>query len=496
MNIRTLPLAITVCLVAGCSLAPTYHRPSKSVPDAYPEHKSVAGSPQQAPPDWHAFFKDPVLQKLIALALANNRQLRVAAADMARARAEYGARRAQLFPEIDLGAYAGRQRLPGMVQRPGDGTLGPIQNNRNEPSTFNTFQVQGGFTSYELDFFGRERSMSSESGDLAKASVADYAAARIALIGEVANAYLSLNADRALLQLSDRTLAAQEKQADIMHKAFADGGVAEYDMRRAQTLVDHTKVQREQVRMDIAKDIDALAVLIGQPLPKGYGTPSAWQAPLLTDVPAGLPSALLERRPDIIAAEERLRAANQDIGRARAAFFPNIALTAVLGTLSGNLSNLFTAGATTWNGAASIGVPLLDWGRRSNDLEGSKAGKKGAIAAYQGTVQEAFREVADALAVRDHIEPQLKDQKDLVRHSQRLYQIAQARFHDGVTQYLDTEDAERTLNAAKRKLIKIQLQQAVNQVDLYKALGGGWNPPRTHGTGRIAQAGKSTVTRC
>jgi outer membrane protein, multidrug efflux system len=220
--------------------------------------------------------------------------------------------------------------------------------------------------------------------------------------------------------------------------------------------------------------MDALSVLIGEPVLPDYGTPHAWQAPLLTDVPAGLPSSLLDRRPDIVSAEDRLRAANADIGRARAAFFPNIALTAVLGTLSGGLSNLFHASSAAWSTGVSGSMPLLDWGKNESELSASKARYGGAVAAYEGTVQEAFREVADDLAVRDHIVPELQAQQELVNQSQRVYEISQVRFKDGMDDYIATQDAQRSLYAAQQKLVSLQLDQAVNQVNLYKSLGGGW----------------------
>ncbi len=487
--------ALASCLLAGCSMEPTYQRPGMPVPNSFP---SAAPTTQAAPSaaetradtavanlDWHQFFRDPALQRLIEIALGNNRDLRVAAANMTQARANYGVARASLFPELDLQAYGGRQRLPAQTQQPANGLLGPVQNNNDKAATFNTYQVQAGMTSYELDFFGHQRAIAHESGKLADASAAEYEAARIALIGEVANAYLSLNADRALLQLAQQTLAAQQQHAQVMNKAYGDGGVSEFDMRRSQTQADAAQVDVENVQIRIAKDINAMAVLIGQPLPASYGTPSQWQDPLLTDVPAGLPSSLLDRRPDIVAAEDRLRAANADIGRARAAFFPNIALTAVLGTLSGGLSNLFHAGSAAWTAAASGSMPLLDWGKNKNGLAASKAGYTGAVAAYEGTVQEAFREVADALAVRDHIVPELKAQQALVDQSQRVYAISQVRFKEGLDDYISSQDAQRSLYNDQQKLVSLKLDQAVNQVNLYKALGGGWNQ---------ANSGKTTAS--
>ncbi|HEY2623878.1 MAG TPA: efflux transporter outer membrane subunit [Dyella sp.] len=472
--------ALASCLLAGCSMEPTYQRPAMPVPDRFPANAPTPPTAAEAQadavsPDWHQFFKDPVLQRLIEIGLGNNRDLRVAAANMAEARANYGVARASLFPEIDLQGYAGRQRLPAQSQQPANGLLGPIQNNNTKASTFNTFQVQAGMTSYELDFFGHQRAIAHESGKLAEASAADYEAARIALIGEVADAYLALNADRALLQLAQQTMDTQTQHAQVMNKAYTDGGVSEFDMRRSQTQADAARVDVENMHIHIAKDINAMAVLIGQPLPANYSAAGPWQDPLLTDVPAGLPSSLLDRRPDIIAAEDRLRAANADIGRARAAFFPNIALTAVLGTLSGGLSNLFGAGSSAWNGAVAGSVPLLDWGKNKNGLAASKAGYSGAVAAYEGTVQEAFREVADALAVRDHIVPELKAQQALVDQSQRVFTISQVRFKEGLDDYISSQDAQRSLYNDQQKLVGLKLDQAVNQVNLYKALGGGWN---------------------
>lgn len=493
--------SLTTCLLAACTMEPTYQRPNMPVPNRYPEQArtpqaSTTAAPAPAMPEleWRDFFKDQALQRLIEIALDNNRDLRIAAANMAEARAGYGVARANLFPEIDLQGYAGRQRLPGMTQQPSNGLLGPIQNNRTTAASFNTFQAQAGMTNYELDFFGHQRAIAHESGKLAEASAADYQAARIAVIGEVANAYLALNADRALLQLAQQTLAAQQQHAQVMQNAFRDGGVSEFDMRRSQTQVSAAQVDVEDAQTRIAKDINAMTVLIGQPLPAGYGTPSQWQAPLLTDVPAGLPSSLLDRRPDIVAAEDRLRAANADIGRARAAFFPNIALTAALGALSGGLSNLFSAGSLAWNAGASATMPLLDWGKNKNELSASKARYTGATAAYEGTVQQAFREVADALAVRDHIVPELKAQQELVDQSQRVYGISQVRFKEGMDDYIATQDAQRSLYAAQQKLVGLQLDQAVNQVNLYKALGGGWNGGRGQTAGVARAASQPSIT--
>ena len=486
--------SLASCLLVGCSMEPTYQRPTLPVPDRYPSYTTAATT--QAPDetadldDWREFFKDPALQSLITIALTNNRDLRVAAANMAAARANYGVARASLFPEIDLQGYAGRQRLPAMAQEPANGLLGPIENDNNKATTFNTYQVQAGMTSYELDFFGHQRAIAHESGKLAEASAADYQTARIALIGEVANAYLALNADRALLQLAEQTLDAQQQHAQVMNKAYSDGGVSEFDMRRSQTQAEAAQVDVEDMHIRIAKDVNAMAVLLGEPLPASYAEPRPWQwqAPLLTDVPAGLPSSLLDRRPDVIAAEDRLRAANADIGRARAAFFPNIALTAVLGSLSGGLSSLFTAGSAAWTGAASATMPLLDWGKNANGLAASKAGRTGAVAAYEGTVQEAFREVADSLAVRDHIVPELNAQQALVDQSQRVYTISQVRFKEGLDDYISSQDAQRSLYNDQQKLVSLQLDQAVNQVNLYKALGGGWKVAPAANTAGLAKA--------
>jgi NodT family efflux transporter outer membrane factor (OMF) lipoprotein len=492
MKFSIVAASVAVALLTACTMEPTYKRPAMPVPNSYPAQANTnPSSNTQAPTlpalDWKAFFKDPVLQQLIDIALANNRDLRIAAANMTEARAGYGVSRASLFPEIDLQGYAGRQRLPGNTQQPANGLLGPVQNNNTRANTTNTFQAQAGLTSYELDFFGRQRSAVHVSGKLAEASAADYQAARIAVIGEVANAYLALNADRALLQLAQQTLDAQQQHATVMQKAFGDGGVSEFDMRRSQTQVSTAQVDVADMQTRIAKDINAMSVLIGQQLPVSYATPSPWQAPLLTDVPAGLPSSLLDRRPDIVAAEDRLRAANADIGRARAAFFPNIVLTAALGTLSGGLSNLFTGSALAWNAGTAAAMPLLDWGKNKSGLDASKARYSGATAAYEGTVQQAFREVADALAVRDHIVPQLQAQQALVDQSRHVYAISQVRFKEGLDDYIATQDAQRSLYAAQQKLVSLELDQAVNQVNLYKALGGGWNGAQAQPAG-VAQA--------
>jgi cellulose synthase (UDP-forming) len=338
----------------------------------------------------------------------------------------------------------------------------------------NSFDVQAGVMSYELDFFGRQQSTAQQSGSLAEAGDKDYAAARMNLVGEVANAYLTLRADRALLALADTNAASLSANADMIGRAKAVGGAAQLDVYRAQSLLQNARVRQEEYRMRVAQDLQGLNVLVGQPVPPDTGSARPWPERSTQPVAAGLPSSLLQRRPDLLAARARVEAANSGIGAARAAMLPTISLTALTGGVSNELNTLLNSGNRSWAGVLGVSLPLFDWGRRSANITSNEEKLAAAMASYESAAQVAFRETANALIAGDHLRPQLEAQQLRVQSLEKVASISRTRFRSGLEDYFSSQDAQRELYAEQQQLIELQLKDAVNLVNLYKALGGGW----------------------
>ena len=467
-------------LLAGCSMIPKYERPAAPIADQWPATAGITTGSAQAQPaaaaapavaaadiEWQAFFSDPKLRQLIDAALRNNRDLRIAVLNIEQARAQYGIRRADQFPTINAGITGSRQPNPN-----GNGSI--------------TSSYTAGLLmpSYELDFFGRVSS-------LKEAALAQYLAteegrktAQISLIASVANTYLSLMADEELLAITQQTLATREESFKLSKLRFDNGVASELDFRQAESLTEAARASLAQLVRQRALDQNALTLLIGQPLtgdlavalPAGKGLADA---PMMVDVPAGLPSDLLTRRPDIRQAEQQLLAANADIGAARAAFFPRISLTASAGSASSHLSGLFKSGSYGWTLAPQLILPLFDAGRNRAGLDSANAGRDIAIAQYEKSIQTAFREVADALAGRDTLGEQLRAQQAQANAEATRFKLADLRYQNGVASYLDQLDAQRALFAARQAVVQTRLAQLQSQVTLYKTLGGGWKeePP-------------------
>ena len=461
----TAALAATA-LLAGCaSLAPDYQRPAAPVAASWNAAAvpAAAGEPLADATDWQEFFTEPRLRQLIGLALDNNRDLRVAALNIERARAQYGVRRADLFPPIDASAGGTAQRLPADLSAGGQEAI-----SRQYHATL-------GFAAYELDFFGRVGNLRDQALEQFLATEEARRSAQISLVAEVADLWSRLAADRERLALARQTLDTRRQSLELTRRSFELGATSAIDVRQAQIGVEGARTDLARFTTQVTQDENALALLVGAPPPAEL-LPDALAGALgaFTALPAGVPSDVLQRRPDILQAERELRAANATIGAARAAFFPSITLTASAGTASTSLADLFKGGSGTWSFVPQLNLPIFDGGRLAANLDVATADRDIALARYEKSIQGAFREVADALAQRATLAEQLDAQRSLVEASTDNYRLSDARFRRGVDSYLGVLDAQRTLYSAQQELIATRLSDISNQVELYKVLGGGW----------------------
>ena len=459
---KLLWLGVLVCL-GGCNLTPHYTRPEAPVPADWPSgpaYQAQADPGAPVPQDlyWRDFFTDPKLQKTIDLALNNNRDLRVAALNVERARAMYRVQRGELYPVVQTGFTASKQR----VQLSGTSGL----------TTVEQYGVNLGISSWELDFFGRIRSLSQAALEQYLGTAQARRGAQILLLSEVATAYLTLAADRENLKLAQSTLETQQAAYDIIRRRFEVGLAPELDVSQAQTRVDAARGDIARYTGLIAQDENALNLLTGSPVPANLLPKQLHNVADSRDVSASTPSEVLLRRPDILQAESTLKAANANIGAARAAFFPRIALTTATGAASGNLTGLFQPGSFVWSYAPQIVLPIFD-ARTWSGLKVTQVDREIAVAQYEKAIQSAFREVADSLAKKGTLGNQLAAQKSLVNASEKAYQLSNSRYEKGIDIYLNVLDAQRSLYAAQQGLIAIQLAKLANQVQLYAVLGGG-----------------------
>lgn len=473
-------LTAAVTLLAGCTLEPAYHRPSSGVDAAYPRSAGAgrpqAGSTPAADIGWRDFFTDPQLRRLIAIALKHNRDLRVSTLDIAQARAQYRIQRSDLFPSIDATASDTVQRYPSGVRSSSGGGGGSAtggSTGTGSPTRFYTVGI--GFTSYELDLFGRIRSLDHQALEQYFSQIETQRSAKISLVAEVANSYMTLLADSALLKLARDTENSQQRSYALTQQSYQLGAATALDLSQAEQAVDTAQADIARYRRQVAQDRNALRLLLGAPLPKHLATDGRLdQQHLLESLPAGLPSDLLTRRPDVVAAEHALKAANANIGAARAAFFPSISLTGNFGTASSKLNGLFGDGSQAWTFAPQISLPIFAGGANTANLDLAHVEKNIQIAHYQKTVQTAFREVADALAARGALDRQLAADQRLLDATQTSYRLSDMRFRQGVDSYLSVLVAQRARYSAQQTAISVQLSRLQNLVTLYKALGGGW----------------------
>jgi len=471
--LRTVAAALPMAL-AACSLEPTYQRPAQPVSQQWPSGPAyVSGVPGKAPAaetqtpaanlGWQDFFTDERLRRLIELALANNRDLRVATLSIDQARAEYRIQRAAQFPAINAGAGMAASRVPNELRAPG------------QSAVLHSYNAGVGFNAFELDVFGRVRSLKNEALEQYLATTEVRRSAQISLVAEVASAYLTLQADQQLLKISQDTLNVQQASVQMIESAKRAGGMAQIDIHRAQTQLETARVGVEQYTRQVAQDENALTLLIGAPLPNDLPPPQPFEnTSFVAELPAGLPSSLLEQRPDIMAAEHRLKAANADIGAARAAFFPSISLTGTIGVASATLAGLFSSGLA-WAFVPQINMPIFNAGSNQAKLDASKVQKDINVAAYEKTIQGAFREVADGLAARGTYDRQAAAQESVEKEIQETIRLSEMRFKNGVDDYFSVFDGQRQLYTAQQALVTIRLARLTSRVDLYKALGGGWS---------------------
>ncbi|WP_242207317.1 MULTISPECIES: efflux transporter outer membrane subunit [unclassified Pseudomonas] len=451
-----LSLLSMAMLMGGCSLIPEYQRPVSPSAAHYPTATQAATNSE----DWRTLFTDPALQQLIESALINNRDLRVAALNVEAFQAQYRIQRADLFPAVSANANELRQRMPPSVT----GSKALINS---------TYSANLGISAYELDFFGRVRSLSEEALQTWLATEQARRSAQLSLVANVANAYLTWRADQELLELTRDTLAADEQSLHLTTRNREAGKSSALEQAQAQTSVDSSRANLARYQRQVAQDLNSLTLLVGAPVPDSLpARPLA--SDLVQQLPAGLPSDLLQRRPDILQAEYKLKAANANIGAARAAFFPSVSLTANAGTSSRDLSGLFGAGSGAWTFQPQINLPIFNAGSLRASLDYSKLQKDVAVAEYEKSIQTAFQEVADGLAARSTYQQQLQAQRDLVQATQTYYNLAQNRYKNGVDSSLTFLDAQRSLFSSQQGLITDRLAQLVAEVNLYTALGGGW----------------------
>ena len=466
MNIRTLLFALPAVLaLSGCTnLAPEYKQPALPVAAQYAATTGDTAAPRDIP--WNDFFGDPRLRAIIALALDNNRDLRVAVLRVEQYAAQYRIQRAALLPNVGAsGAYT-------YSRTPAD--FSPTR----RPATGSQYTIGAGIAAYEIDFFGRIR-------NLKDAALANYLAtdearrtAQLTIISAVATQYLAERMLDEALALARETLQLVEASRDLIQHRFNAGTASELDLATAQTQVHTTQAAIADLARQHAQARNALVHLAGAPLPAGLPAPLPLNSQnLVTDLPAGVPSDLLTRRPDILAAEHTLRAAHANIGAARAAFYPSITLTANGGFGSTSLGDLFKADSFLWSFAPKINVPIFTGGALKANLEATRVAQKIMLAQYEKTIQTAFREVSDALDARRAYADLITAQENNVAAQQRRYDLSDLRYKQGADSYLTVITAQQSLFAAQQNLLQARFARLANLVDLYKTLGGPWSAP-------------------
>lgn len=462
--LRTSTIILSALLAGACTtLAPNYERPASPVPASFPGIAAGSTAPAVADIAWRDYFADQRLHHLIELALANNRDLRVAALNIEQARAQYRIQRADRFPAINAGLGETVARTPGDLTSSGN------------PTISREYSAELGLSAWELDFFGRVRSLSNQALETYLATEEARRGAQVSLVAEVANAWLTLAADRELRDLAQSTYETQQKSLSLTRKSFEAGAASALDLRQAETTAQRARADAARYSAQVARDENALALLIGAPVPAALQPEKLVDAvSAIAELPSGVPSEVLTRRPDVQLAERQLRAANASIGAARAAFFPRITLTASAGTASSTLDGLFGSGSGSWSFIPQLSLPIFNAGALRASLDVAEVQREINVANYEGAIQSAFREVADGLADRATLAEQLDAERRLVAASEEIFRLSEARYRNGIDSYLGLLDAQRSLYAVQQELIGVRLSEASNRVTLYKVMGGGW----------------------
>jgi multidrug efflux system outer membrane protein len=457
---KILTIGLTLGL-AACSLQPVYERPAAPVAGEFPAGAAYKAMPALGRPavdiGWRDFLADPRLQRLVEIALKNNRDLRVATLNVAQVQAQYRIQRSASFPSVAGFAGESASRTPGKA-----------------PEVARTYST-GVAAAWEIDFFGRLRSLNDAALEQYFATAYARQAAEILLVSQVADQYLTTLALDEQLAVTRQTLETAQASFKIVKLRFDTGTAPELTLQQAQSVVEQASANyAAQVRAR-AQAENGLVLLVGQPLLADLPPPLPMgKQKILADIPAGLPSDLLERRPDVLQAEALLRSENADIGAARAAFFPRISLTGSLGSASPSLSGLFGTGSLAWASLPAIGVPIFQGGALEANLDAATIRKDIGVAQYEKAIQAAFREVADGLAARSTYDDQLAAQERYTATQQRSLELAEFRYRNGVDSYLNVLTAQTGLYGAEQALVTTRLQRMTNLVDLYRTLGGGW----------------------
>ncbi len=466
-KIQKLSLAALAALLlfSGCTLAPEYIRPQGPVSAEWPQGaaykqlqedalKKIAGIP------WQEFFTDPALRKIITKSLKNNRDLRLAALNVERAQAMYGIQRATLFPSVNgSGGMAKERRSVDLISA-------------DSSRTVEQYSLSLGIAAWEIDFFGRVRSLTDQALEEYLATGEARRSAELALITQVARVYLTLVADQENLKLAQATLNNQQASYDLINKSYVNGLATEIDLRRAQSAVESARRDVPRFNQMVAQDRNTLNFLVGASIGEELLPSELSTVADLKEVDPGLPSAVLLNRPDVAAAEHRLKGAYAYVGVARASVFPRISLTASAGTASDELSGLLGSGTGVWSFVPQLQMPIFD-PRVWKAVQVSKVDQKIVLTQYEKTVQNAFKEVADALAVQGTISEQLAAQEALVESAQVTYELSDKRYMMGLDGYLSVLDAHRSLYAQQQALISLRLSRLAHQITLYGVLGGG-----------------------
>lgn len=450
-------LLFAATALAGCSMQPKYVRSELPVPPSWPTGDAYLRQSEAALPsvNYRDIFRDPRLQRLIDTALANNRDLRAAAANIVSARAQYRVQRADLFPQVDAGAGA------------------TFRDSGAGAGTSDSYSVDLGSTAFEIDLFGRIRSLTDVALNRYFAQEATARTVRLALVSDIAGAWVAYAADRSLMTLAEQTVASASQSVRLTRARLTGGIAPRTDLRQAELVLEQAQSDLAEQKTALAQDVNALRLLLGAEVDPALLPASIEQAaPTLAELPAGLDSQILLRRPDVVQAEYVLRAANADIGAARAAMFPRISLTAVLGFASGALGSLFNNGNFSWSASPSVDYPIFRAGAGRAGVDQAKADRDAAMAQYEKAIQSAFREVSDALARRGTIDAQEGARQRLVAASQDNYRLSDARYRGGIDSFLQSLDAQRSLYSAQRSLIATRLVRANNLITLYRVLGG------------------------
>lgn len=466
MKKKTLFVVAITILFGGCTMAPKYTRPAAPIPKQLPNtvtKQSPAvekAAPQPIDIGWREFFPDKKLQKIIQLALNNNRDLRLAALNVERARGMYGIQRNELYPSLYAGGNKASQRISSDLLLPG------------EPQRMKQYSVNLGITSWEIDFFGRIRSLKAQALQAYLGTKEARRSARISVISAVAQTYLTLAADLENRELAESTLETRKRAYALIQDSYKTGVASELDLERAKTQVDAARGETARAIQRVKQDKNALNLLAGKTVKESLLPKSLTTIEPPKGLSPGISSEVLLQRPDILMAESTLKGENAAIGAARAALFPRISLTTAVGRASRDLSDLFKGGNRTWSFVPQVAMPIFD-ARTWSALKVQKANRKIALAQYEKAIQTAFREVADALAVKSTVNQQVAAQQSIVNSANRIYDLSNTRYTQGIDGYLGVLDAERSLYAAKQGLVSLRLMKLANEVRLYAVLGGG-----------------------